>query len=275
MNKLKLISAVVAVAAIAIVGLPKVANAIVGDTNNAQCRLDPKVKIVYNESTKKFENLGKNFTYNADKTKATGTFVVSGTNANCKKDVTLASWIMPKSFEEAGYQLKDQKLYNHTTRRSLGRGTHTITVNLPKCNYWQIDMLEGTQATADDGSADYGFGKAHMLDTAMGGQKCEPKPPKPEVCPLDPSMKKDDPNCKVCPHDSSMTINDKDCKETPVTPAEPTPPATPVTYTKDAPVSTVPNTGAGSVLSATLGISSISGLAYSFIDARRKAKALK
>ena len=222
MIKAKLISAVVTVAAMVSIASPAAAHAIVGNTNNDQCAVNPKVAVT-------LQSYGKNFTVSEDKTQVSTTFVVSGTDANCKKDVTFVSWTMPKSFDEAGYQLKEQKVYSKTTIKNATRGEHTLTINLPTCAYWQLDVLEGTQATSDNGDADYGFGKAHMLDTLLGGSK-----------------------------------DDKAC--TPVNPPV-TPPVTPETPVTP-PVTSVPSTGAGSIVAGTAGLSTSVGLAYNLI--RRK-----
>lgn len=172
--------------------------------------------------------IDRNFTYNNDGT-VTAKFKVEG-NTDCKKDVVFASWEAPS---RSGYPLKDQKLFDYKTA-NFGVGVHELTIKLPDC-YWQLDLLEGTNPTAEDGSADYGFGKVHMLDTAHGGtNSCTETPVTPEV------------------------------PETPVTPT-PTP-TTPAVVTKE--VVSIPSTGAGSIIAGTMGLSTSAGLAVNLI--RRK-----
>jgi hypothetical protein len=114
----------------------------------------------------------KNFDY--DTKTVTANFKVVG-DAGCKTDVTFASWEAPS---RSGYPLDQQELYDYKTG-SFGVGTHTLTVKLPQC-YWQIDLLPGNKPTAEDGTADYGFGKVQLLDTAHGGEKpCEDEPVAP------------------------------------------------------------------------------------------------
>lgn len=226
MIKFKLVSTLVAIAALTVVALPSQVSAIAGNTNTAACNLNPVVPIVYHADTKTFDT-NKNFTYNENGT-VTGKFKVDGTDVNCKKDVVFASWNSPT---KTGYPLKDQTLYKYSSG-SFGKGVHTLTVKLPTCSYWQIDLLEGRQPTGDDGTADYGFMKAHMLDTHTAGEPCKPVTP-PVVTP-------------------------------PVTP-----PATPTTPAPT--VTALPSTGAdaASVLAGTTGLSTTAGLAINLFKKRK------
>lgn len=222
MRKLSLISSIVSVFAVAAIALPQVAMARPTDnTNSDACNLNPVVPT-------SLTSTNKNFTYNANNT-VTGQFKVDGTDPNCKMDVVFASWKSPNA---SGYPLKDQTLFDYSLGK-FSKGTHTLTVKLPECGYWQIDLLKGTKPTADDGSADYGFFKAHMLDTALGGKPCEEKPP-------------------VTP---------------PVTPEVPKTPVTPAVSNPE--YKSLPNTGAGSVIAGTMGLSTSVGLAYNLIRKRK------
>lgn len=222
MNRFKQLVVGAASAALLLVAMPTVVSA--ANTNDANCSVSPV------NPTSLYE-IDRNFTYNSDGT-VTAQFKVEG-DSTCKKDVVFASWKAPS---RSGYPLKDQTLFDYKTA-NFGVGVHTLTIKYPDC-YWQLDLLEGTKPTADDGSADYGFGKVHMLDTAHGGTKS--------------------------------------CTETPVTPEQPKTPETPVTpavVTKQV-VTTVPSTGAESVVAGTMGVGATTGLAYKLVESKRKLKSL-
>lgn len=132
---------------------------------------------------------------------------------------------------KAGLPLEAQKLYTSTTR-TYGVGTHSITVRTPDC-YWQVDLLEGSRATSVNGDANYVWGKDRLMDFELGGDKsCEEKPQEPE---------------------------------TPETPETPTTPETPLTS-----VEKLPSTGAGSIIASVLGLSTSTGLAYNYLQSRKK-----
>ena len=92
----------------------------------------------------------------------------------------------------------------------------------------------------------------------------------PPVCPTNPNLPFDSPDCKVCeynpqlpanspecvapcPYNAALPANSPDCKK-PVTPVTPT---------------TLVNTGTGNIAAIFAGVSVLSGLAFNFL-ARRK-----
>lgn len=164
---------------------------------------------------------------------ATVTFRVKGTD--CSTPVTIASW---KRVTPTG--IKDQVLYTSVTG-SYRPGLHTQTISLPDC-LWQVDLLEGSKATADDGTADY---------VKFDGTKFLPSPLRDFMKPAGTNVCVDKPPVVVPPV---------------VTPPVVTPPA-PVVTTQTV-VKSIPSTGAGDILAGTTGLSTSVGLAYNLI--RRK-----
>lgn len=224
MNRVKQLVLAVISAALMLVSIPAVASAATTSSTNTKCSVSPV------NATSLYE-IDRNFTYNNNGT-VTAQFKVEG-DAGCTKDVVFASWKAPS---RSGYPLKDQTLYDFKTA-NFGVGVHNLTIKMPNC-YWQLDLLEGTKPTAADGSADYGFGKVHMLDTAHGGtQSCTETP------------------------------------VTPVTPVTPTAPVTPAAVTQTV-VTSVPSTGAESIVAGTMGVGATTGLAYKLVDSKRKLKSL-
>lgn len=176
--------------------------------------------------------------------KATAKFTLKG-EANCKKAMTVAVWKAPAA---NGQPVNEQKLYAYKTG-VFGKGENTLSVNLPDDCYFQADLLKGTNPTAPDGTANYAYQdgkivKNHpLVDFKFGGnRKCEDAPEK-------------------CPYDSSMEKNDPNCKEV----------VTPVVKTQT-PVTSLPATGAGSVLASTMGLSASAGLAVKYFRTRRSLK---
>ncbi len=225
-------SAIVSVASFAAVAMPAHA-AITKDTNTDACYIKAQTPITDIKDT------NKNFTYNADGT-VTAHFVVGGTDANCKKDASLAVWKAPTGKQ---YPLTDQVFYSSATKTSLSKGSYTLTAKLP-CNFWQIDLVEGADPKGIDVTANYGelfsSNKAHMLDTNFGQNVC-----------TETVVEK--------PVEVTKTVT----KNVPVTVTK--------TVTAAAPVSSVPSTGAdaGSVLMGTMGLSTSTGLAYNLIRKRK------
>lgn len=162
---------VVAVATVVAINTAPASAATSTNTNNSNCKVTGVTPI-----TDLFDT-GKNFTFSADGKKVTAHFVVTG-NSSCTKSVAFATW---KSPTKDGHPLKDQTLYDSRVA-IYGVGTHSMTLNLPQCSYWQLDLLNNTRATAADGSAAYAWTDG-MFDTMLGGNpKCEEpeKPEKPE-----------------------------------------------------------------------------------------------
>lgn len=240
MRKLNAISVALITAVLSVVAYTGVAMAITPNTNTDACKIVPK-----NEITNILDT-NKNFTYNTDGT-VTAHFKVEGTDANCKKDASLAVWSAPTGKQ---YPLTDQKFYDGATLTNLGRGEYSLTADLP-CGFWQIDLVEGPDPKGVNGTAYYGeflsADAAHMLDTHFGNTVC---------------------NETVVEKPVEKVVTKTVTKEVPVTKTKI------VTNTVAAPVSSVPNTGAdaGSMLASTMGLSTSTGLAYNLI---RKRKLLK
>jgi len=246
MSKFRAISAALIIAVVSVVAYTGVARAaITPDTNTDACYIKAKnpVKLVDGKFT-----TNQNFTYNADGT-VTGTFVVGGTDANCKKDASLAVWVLPNGKQ---YPLENQVFFDSATKTGLGRGTHTLTAKLP-CEHWQIDLVEGADPKGINGTANYGnpfdgdkTNDAHMLDTHAAQTTCTEK----EV---------------VVEKEVPVEVEKEVVKTKVVTKEVPV-------ATGSAPVKAVPSTGAGSILASTMGLSTSSGLAYNLFRKRRLLK---
>lgn len=122
----------------------------------------------------------KNITVNG--TTASVKFAVKG-DADCKQDVTFASWEAPNL---KGLPLTDQKLYAFTTG-TYGVGVHEVSVKLPVCEtdknvvrFFQADLLRGNNPTNANGTADYAATgeSGRLMDWKHGGEEC-PEPTKP------------------------------------------------------------------------------------------------
>jgi hypothetical protein len=161
-------------------------------------------------------------------------FVVEGTN--CTTPVTLAVWERPTA-----EGINDQKLNNYTTE-TFGPGTHSLSATLPDC-MWQVDVVEGANPTAADGTANYQYQNGEFVDGGLrdflkgGAGVCEEKPVTP-VKPVKPT---------VVVKTKKVIVKE----QVPV-------------------VTTVPSTGGSpaAVVASTLGISTSAGLAFDLI--RRK-----
>lgn len=140
--------------------------------NTADCKVNGVTPITDLHDT------GKNFTFNG--TQVTAHFKVEG-GANCRQPVAFATWKAPSL---SGHPLNEQKLYQSKVQ-TFGPGTHTMVLEIPKCGFWQIDLLNNTRATAADGSANYAWTDG-MFDTMHGKQTCEVEKP---VTPVTPEVK--------------------------------------------------------------------------------------
>ncbi len=184
----------------------------------------------------KLGSWSKAFTISKDT--ATVKFKVNGTN--CTTPVTLASWERP-TLEG----INDQKLYKYTTA-TFGPGEHTLSVPVPAC-YFQADLIEGANATAADGTANYQYQNGKFVD---GG--------------LRDFIKAGNTECKV------VVVPPKPV-EPPVVVPTPTPqPVTPAVVTTTE-VKSLPSTGsdAASVVAGTMGLSTSTGLAYNLFRKRK------
>lgn len=90
------------------------------------------------------------FTYDPA-TRVVSTKVVVKGDADCTKDVSIASWRAPYDSEDFR-PYRDQTLVDSKSV-NLGVGTHTLSVNTDDCLY-QVDLLYGKETTVD-GTADY------------------------------------------------------------------------------------------------------------------------
>lgn len=167
---------------------------------------------------------------------ATASFTVEG--SNCMTPVTLASW---KRVTAEG--INDQVLYAHTTK-TFAPGRHSLSVKLPVGMY-QVDVVEGSNATAWDGTANYQYQNGKFVDGGLrdflkGTRKVEVVEEKPPVVE------------EVIPEETPV--------EEPVeAPVEEAPVQEPVA---------LPNTGAGSV-AALFTVSSTAGAGLSYLRKRR------
>ncbi len=100
--------------------------------------------------------------------KVSAEFEVKG-DANCKQEVTLASWQAPDA--DKGRPYSEQKLFKFVSGK-FGVGKHTLTVELPNC-FYQVDLVRGSNPTGIDGGPVYEEGR--MMGSLHGGKtKCEP-----------------------------------------------------------------------------------------------------
>lgn len=165
--------------------------------------------------------MGKSGNITVSGTTATVKFRVNGTN--CTTPVTIAVW---KRVSPEG--IRDQKFFNSVTYPAVAPGVYTKTITIPDCLY-QVDVLEGAQAKAADGTADY---------VKWDGTKW--------TGPLRDFVK---------PAGTNV------CVDKPI--------ETPQSTTKGSPVAVVPNTGAGDILAGTAGLSTSVGLAYNLIRRKK------
>jgi hypothetical protein len=155
-------------------------------------------------------------------------FKVVGTN--CTTPVTLAVWERPTA-----EGINDQVLNNYTTR-TFGPGVHTLNATLPAC-MWQVDVVQGANPTAADGTANYQYQNGEFVDGGLrdfmkgGAGVCEDEPEQPEE------------------------------PETPVRPV-----AKPVGTTPEA----LPVTGPGAIFAGAFGASTVAGVAHNIIQRKRR-----
>ena len=161
----------------------------VGATGNHTntCKIEAVVPVTIQDHS-------KNFTINNDGT-ITAQFKVTG-DANCKKHAVLASWIMPTP---DGQPLESQIFHDSAPKSPTlyGPGIHKLTVKLPKCNYWQVDLLETYDPKGFNGTANYGNlmhpidnegpldpgHRRNMLDAIASKVKKDCEQPPKDVCP--------------------------------------------------------------------------------------------
>lgn len=146
---------------------------------------------------------------------------------DCEKSVSVATW---KWYNETGTPLNTQVLYKSATK-TFGIGTHTISVEAPNCR-WQADLLEGTRATAADGTANYQLGAPtdttdRLMDFAFG---------------------------------YTLPV----CSDAVVPPA---PTATPTST----PVTRLPSTGISNALLSAVALSAVTGIGYSVVQNRKRS----
>jgi LPXTG-motif cell wall-anchored protein len=155
---------------------------------------------------------------------------------NCAKVVTLEAWKAPNATD--GRPFKEQVLFRHITR-TLDAGSHLLSVQLPNC-YYQVDLIHGSKTMGANGEIK--FDSARMIGSVHGGNK-------------------------VCTVTTPDTPDEPEVPETPVTPV--TPPTTTITTTTSSSVTTLPKTGAGSIVAGIFGsVSALGTAAHYFV--RRK-----
>ncbi|MDB5170209.1 MAG: hypothetical protein JWN82_605 [Candidatus Saccharibacteria bacterium] len=161
--------------------------------------------------------------------------VVKGTD--CAKVVTLESWKAPNP--DLGKPYSEQILFRHFTTNPLGAGSHLLSIQLPNC-FYQVDLIHGSKTMGANGEIK--FDATKVIGSAHGGtQKCTQATPETPDTPEEP--------------------------ETPVTPTPSTP--TPTTQTASSQVTSLPKTGAGSiVVGAFSGMTALGTAAHYFV--RRK-----
>jgi hypothetical protein len=144
----------------------------------AECKINPVTEGQLTLTSIQDESSNTTLNGNTITTK----LVVEG-DEDCEKSASIGVW---EWSTENGLPLSSQTIYK-TTTASFGPGEHTLSIEVPACK-WQADVMEGTRATAADGSADYQIGDPsdpnsdRFLDVAYGGDKVcsdEPTPSTP------------------------------------------------------------------------------------------------
>ncbi len=122
------------------------------------------------------EGLGKGFVKgtNSKGDTISISFNVEG-DANCRKDFVLSAFTVPHK-DGNPYPLEDQKLFAAAKLKDAQPGTHTMTVNVPKC-FYQVDLALGLNPTGPNGKIPFEPGR--LLNAYLGGHglKCEATPP--------------------------------------------------------------------------------------------------
>ena len=106
---------------------------------------------------------------------ARATVRVTGAS-NCRKPVTLAVW---KLKNRSGLPLSSQEFYGYSSQ-TFGPGTHVISTQLPKCSYWQADLLGQLRPKSINGDANYQYPQDALANYKLGGHPCNPPV---DVCP--------------------------------------------------------------------------------------------
>lgn len=104
-------------------------------------------------------------------------------------------------------------------------------------------------------------------DAVVTQENCKPPVDK---CPTNPSLPKDSPECTVCPTNPNLPKNSPKCTVCPYNPNLPK-------DSKDCvkpPVTTIPSTGIGGIVTGLLGSSAAAYGAYAYVESRRTLKKL-
>ncbi len=120
---------------------------------------------------------------NSAGTAVSATVRVTGAST-CRKPVALAVWKLKNA---SGQPLSSQEFYGYSSS-TYGPGTHTISTGIPKCSYWQADLLGQLRPKSINGDANYQYPQDALANYKIGGGPCTPPPPPPppttvDVCP--------------------------------------------------------------------------------------------
>lgn len=250
------------IAGLAVVTAAVVAfNSNTASATNTACKIEAVIPVT-------IQDHGKNFTFNSNGT-VTAQFKITG-DANCKKNAVLASWIM----KDATGQPLESQIFHDSAPKSptlYGPGIHKLTVKVPQCDFWQLDLIESYDPKGFNGTANYGNlmhpidnegpldpgHRRNLIDAKAGGQKKDCTPPPKDLCPnIDGTQ-------TAIPAGHQLNGQGQ-C----VVPPTPTPPVTPPQV--QATTTELPKTGAGSVATAFVGISTLTGSLHWVIRRFRK-----
>lgn len=228
----------------------------------------------------------RNITVNG--TRATATFTIpNGINNSCARDGALQYSLVSYTAPNASMRpFSSQKLFDSTSRNFLP-GTHTMSVSVPKCGFYQIDLVKGGVITQLHENGNYAD-QARLIHATSGGHACTPVQPTstPQTPPQTPPAA---PTTTIVNNNTNTNtnVNQQQQQQTTAPPAQTqaqaqqaTPavaqtqvqtevPATEVAAGKG--VSELPNTGPGSIAAIFTGVSVASGLAYNLVMRRRHA----
>jgi len=281
MKKLIGLFAAFALLATAVTGLNSVqTSAVTGKAaeDTAKCKVTVIGKYPsIDKSDSAFKTTGDNVTVQ---------FKVEG-DKDCNKEVTFVTWNAPNGTDAKPYT--SQTLHDKKTA-VFKPGTYSMSVKKPQC-FYQIDFVRGSSHLGQTGEPwRYNYnGIDLMIGYVIGGDKscenvkacnpttgqiitvsktdegkykpvgdeaCKPKTPEkvnvcnPETGEIIEVDKKDAGNYKP--------VDDTACVETPVTPETPETPEV------------LPSTGPASALMSMLGVGSIAGSGYYYLQSRRK-----
>jgi hypothetical protein len=200
----------------------------------------------------------------------TGSFVVSGGLGCSTTDVSVMSWKADPS-QLPNDQFWTNQTVNDIQTQTLGMGTHSITVKLPKCSGYQADVIAGAnpsptlkppgQGSAYD--AKQKDGSSIVVASAIGNNDCSPAQTTTTSDTGTDKKKKKKP-----PITNTTTTPPPTHTFTPTTTVIPSS-GTPIVLASAPKATALPNTGPGSTLAVFAGVAVAAGMFHYFKFSRR------